>query len=217
MAATDVHAEQIVVVSESSFEALAGWGKSILSSLNIAHTTELSKTNRGYDLLVDGQRVQVELCKDRLTETSQKTSNFQFVAVHERLDLIKDRLDLSITQLAELFGVTRKTVYDWYEGAEPRRNAVNRMEILIDVLNRTSPEVDLARLKAVWNIPASGTSFRAVLCDDNLDLGTLQKALLEKLDELSTRMVATTNPMQKTTSQFGEAQLAEFERRTEHS
>jgi DNA-binding transcriptional regulator YiaG len=217
MAATDVHAEQIVVVSESSFEALAGWGKSILSSLNIAHTTQLSKTNRGYDLLVDGQRVQVELCKDQLTETLQKTSNIQLVAVAERLDLIKDRLALSITQLAELFGVTRKTVYDWYEGTEPRRNAANRIEILIDVLNRASPGVDLARLKAVWNVPVSGTSFRAVIGDDNLDVGTLQKALLEKLNELSTRMVATTTPMRKTTSQFGEAQLAEFGRQTDHS
>ncbi|MDO8843877.1 MAG: hypothetical protein Q7V32_06000 [Methylicorpusculum sp.] len=217
MAATDVHAQQIVVVSESSFEALAGWGKSILSSLNIAHTTELSKTNRGYDLLVDGQRVQVELCKDQLTEISQKTSNFPSLAVPERLDLIKDRLELSITQLAELFGVTRKTVYDWYDGTEPRRNTINRMEILIEALNGTSPEVDLARLKAVWNVPVSGTSFRALLGDDNLNAGTLQKALLEKLNELSTRMVATTSQMRKTSSQFGEVQLAEFERRTDYS
>ena len=217
MVATDIHAGQTILVAKSSSEMLAGWGESILSSFNIAHTTQLSKTNRGYELLVNEQRVQVELCKNQLTETSQKTSNIQLVAVAERLDLIKDRLALSITQLAELFGVTRKTVYDWYEGTEPRRNAVNRMEILIEVLNRASPEVDLARLKAVWNVPVSGTSFRAVLGDDNLNAGTLQKALLEKLNELSTRMVATTSPMRKTTSQFGEAPLAEFERRTNHS
>ena len=216
MATTDLHAQQAIIVLESSSELLSGWGKTILSSLNIANTTQLLKTNRGYELLVDEQRVQVELCDDQPTETSQKASNIQFVAVAERLDLIKDRLALSITQFAELFGVTRKTVYDWYEGTEPRRNAVNRMEILIEVLNRASSEIDLARLKAVWNVPVSGKSFRAVLGDDNLDADTLQKALLEKLNELSTRMVATTSPMRKTTSQFGEAQLAEFERRTDH-
>lgn len=216
MVATDIHAGQTMIVVESSSEMLAGLGKFILSSFNIAHTTQLFITNRGYELLVNEQRVQVELCKDQITETLQKTSNIQLVAA-ERLDLIKDRLALSITQLAELFGVTRKTVYDWYEGTEPRRNTVNRMEILIDVLNRASPGVDLARLKAVWNVPVSGTSFRSVIGDDNLDAGTLQKALLEKLNELSTRMVATTTPMRKTTSQFGEAQLAEFERQTEHS
>lgn len=216
MVATDIHAGQTIIIDKPSSEVLAGWGESISSLLNIAHTTQLSKTNRGYELLVDGQRVQVVLCQDQPTETSQNTPNIQLVAVAERLDLIKDRLALSITQLAELFGVTRKTVYDWYEGTEPRRNAVNRMEILIDVLNRVSPEVDLARLKAVWNVPVSGTSFRAVIGDDNLDAGTLQKGLLEKLNELSTRMVATTSPMRKTTSQFGEAQLAEFERQTDH-
>lgn len=216
MAATDVHAEQIVVVSESSFEALAGWGKSTSSSLSFIKTTQLSKIDRGYMLLVDGKPVFVVLNDDPQSETSQKTFNGQPVALAERLDLIKDRLALSITQLAELFGVTRKTVYDWYEGTEPRRTAVNRMEILIEVLNKASPEVDLTRLKAMWNVPVSGTSFRAVLGDDNLDADTLQKTLLEKLNELSTRMVATINPMRKTTSQFGEAQLAEFERRTDH-
>ena len=217
MIATDIHNNAKPIVIEASYEASAGLGKTILSSLNIAHTTELSKTRNGYKLFVNDQHVQVELCKDQLTETSQKTSNLQIVAVAERLDLIKDRLALSITQLAELFGVTRKTVYDWYEGTEPRRNAVSRMEILIDVLNKASPEVDLTRLKAVWNVPVSGTSFRTVLGNDNLDAGTLQKVLFGKLNELSTRMVATTTPMRKTTSQFGEAQLAEFERRTDHS
>jgi len=217
MATIDLHDQQAIIVYESSSALLSGWGKTILSSLNITNTTQLLKTTHGYALLVDEQRVQVELSDDQPTETSQKASNIQLVAVAERLDLIKDHLALSITQLAELFGVTRKTVYDWYEGTEPRRNAVNRMEMLIEVLNRASPKVDLARLKAVWNIPVSGTSFRAVLGDDNLDADTLQKALLEKLNELSTRMVATTSPMRKTTSQFGEAQLAEFERRTDHS
>ncbi|MDD5135682.1 MAG: hypothetical protein PHP01_09790, partial [Phycisphaerae bacterium] len=203
MAGTDIHTEQAIVVSESSSELLTGWGETILSSLNIAHTTQLLKTNSGYELLVDDRRVHIELCKDQHTETPQKTFNVQLVAIAERLDLIKDCLALSITQLAELFGVTRKTVYDWYEGTEPRPKAVNRMEILIEVLNKASPEVDLARLKAVWNVPVSGTSFRAVLGDDNLNADTLQKALLEKLNELSTRMVATTRPMRKTTSQFG--------------
>ena len=217
MATIDLHDQQAIKVYESSSALLSGWGKTILSSLNITNTTQLWKTTHGYALLVDEQRVQVELSDDQPTETSQKAPNLQFVAVAERLDLIKDHLALSITQLAELFGVTRKTVYDWYEGTEPRRSAVNRMEMLIEVLNRASPKVDLARLKAVWNIPVSGTSFRAVLGDDNLDADTLQKALLEKLNELSTRMVATTSPMRKTTSQFGEAQLAEFERRTDHS
>jgi DNA-binding transcriptional regulator YiaG len=217
MATTDINAQHVLVISESSSELLAGWGKTILSSLNLAHATELLKTNHGYELLVDNRRVQIELCEDQHADTPHNASDTQLVTVAERLDLIKGRLGLSITQLAELFDVTRKTVYDWYEGTEPRRNAVNRIEILIEVLNKASPEIDLVRLKAVWNISVFGKSFLAVLGEDNLDAGTLQNALLEKLNELSSRMVATTGRMRKTNLQFGEAQLAEFERRIDHS
>ena len=216
MAAMDIHnAGQSITVSEASFETLAGWGKLTASYLNITQTTQLSKVDRGYMLLVEGKPVVVMLSNTQQTVLSKITSSTQPVAITERLDLIKDRLVLSITQLAELFGVTRKTVYDWYEGTEPRRTATSRMEILINVLNGVSPEVDLARLKAVWNIPVSGKSFRTVFGDDNMDAVTLQKALAEKLNELSTRMVATTSSIQKSTSQFGDSQLAEFDRRTD--
>jgi DNA-binding transcriptional regulator YiaG len=216
MAVMDIHnVGQSITMSEASFETLAGWGKLTSSYLNITQTTQISKVDRGYLLLVDGMPVVVMLSDDQQTVSSKITSSTQPVAITERLDLIKDRLVLSITQLAELFGVTRKTVYDWYEGTEPRRNATSRMEILIDMLNGVSPEVDLARLKAVWNIPVSGKSFRTVFGDDNIDIETLQKALAEKLNELSTRMVATTSPIQKSTSQFGDSQLAEFDRRTD--
>lgn len=167
MATTDIHSERIILLAPS-FEMLAGWGKTILSSLKIDHTTQLLKTDSGYDLLVNEQRVRVELNKGQYTEEAVQASSLQPIIISERLDLIKDRLALSITQLAELFGVTRKTVYDWYEGTEPRRNTINRVETLIEALNRYS-ELDLTRLKTMWSIPVSGKSFRAVLNDENLD------------------------------------------------
>lgn len=216
MAASDIHAQSFIL-SEPSSELLAGWGRNILRTLNIAQATQISRTTRGYELLVNDQIVQFKLSKSQQAEAMAKIAIVQPVVVGERLDLIKERLALSITQLAELFGVTRKTVYDWYEGTEPRPKAINRMEMLIDVLNRASPEVDLARLKAVWSIPISGSSFRMVFSDDNMDAQSFQNALVEKLNELSTRMVATTTPMRKTISKFGESQLAEFDRRTEPS
>lgn len=216
MAVSDIHAQSIIL-SEPSSELLAGWGKKILGGLNLVQTTQISRTNRGYELLVNDQKVRIELSRNQQTEALEKISNAQPVVMGERLDLIKDRLSLSITQLAELFGVTRKTIYDWYEGTEPRPKAASRMEMLIDVLNQTSPETDLSRLKAVWSIPVSGASFRKVFNDDNMDAETFQNALVEKLHELSIRMVATASPMRKTISKFGEAQLAEFDRRTEQS
>jgi DNA-binding transcriptional regulator YiaG len=131
----------------------------------------------------------------------------------ERLDLIKSRLALSITQLAELFGVTRKAIYDWYDGAEPRRATTSRMELLIEILDAVPERIDIRRLKAVWNIPVSGKSFLAVFGDDKLDSISLRAVLKEKLHELSPRLVATTNSIQKRTSQLGEAHLAEIDRR----
>lgn len=215
MAASDIQTQPIIL-SEPSLELLTGWGKTILSTLNIAQTTEILKTKRGYDLLVDDQRVRIEFRKNQQTELLKKISTVQSIAMGERLNLIKDHLSLSVTQLAELFGVTRKTVYDWYDGTEPRPKTINRTEILLDVLNRAPPEVDLAKLKTIWSIPVSGASFRKVFSDDNMDAETLQNALVEKLNELSSRMVSTANPMRKTIPKFGEAQLAEFDRSTDH-
>ncbi|MBF6647172.1 hypothetical protein IT781_00970 [Methylobacter sp. BlB1] len=217
MVAADIHnaALSSLTVLQPSADVLAGWGRTTSSSLHINKTTQISKIECGYVLFVDGRLVIVKLSDNQYTETSQETSNSQPVAIAERLDLIKDRLALSITQLAELFGVTRKTVYDWYEGTEPRRTAINRMEILINVLNEVSPEVDLTRLKAVWNIPVSGKSFRMVFGNDNIDAEALQRALTEKLDELSSRIIASTGPMRKINPQFGEAHLAEFDKRTD--
>jgi DNA-binding transcriptional regulator YiaG len=146
---------------------------------------------------------------------TQENSNTPPVTLAERLDLIKDRLALSITQMSELFGVTRKAVYDWYEGAEPRAAMINRIETLIDIINTARPEIDLQRLKAVWNIPISGRSFLMVFGDDSIGIDTLRTTLVEKLDDLSPRMVKKTNSTQKTTSQIGESRLAEFDRRAD--
>jgi DNA-binding transcriptional regulator YiaG len=135
----------------------------------------------------------------------------------DRLNLIRERFALSITQMAELFGVTRKSIYDWYEGVEPRAAMTSRMEILIDALGAVPDVVDLQRLKVVWNIPVSGQSFCTVFNNANLDNDSLLKELKIKLRELSPRMVKKTSLPRKTTTQLGEAHLAEFDRHADFS
>jgi DNA-binding transcriptional regulator YiaG len=135
----------------------------------------------------------------------------------DRLNLIRECFALSITQMAELFGVTRKSIYDWYEGVEPRPAMRSRMEILVDALGAVPAAVDLQRLKVVWNIPVSGQSFCAVFNNDNLDNDSLLTELKTKLHELSSRMVKKTNLPRKATTQLGEAHLAEFDRRADFS
>lgn len=139
-------------------------------------------------------------------------NNLNSVALSERLNQVKNRLDLSITQMAELFGVTRKSVYDWYEGVEPRQIKISRMETLIDVLMDESINADLKRLKVVWNIPISGHSFREVFNNDKLDAVSLKSKLISTLHELSPRMVKSANSVYKTTTQFGSAHLVDIDR-----
>jgi hypothetical protein len=168
-------------------------------------------------VIIDGTPLIIRPVVDTASQTklTQDNSNIPPVTLAESLDLIKDRLALSITQMSELFGVTRKAVYDWYEGAEPRAAMINRIETLIDIINTARPDIDLQRLKAVWNIPVSGRSFIMVFGDDSIGIDTLRTTLVEKLDDLSPRMVKKTNSTQKTTSQLGESRLAEFDRRAD--
>lgn len=204
-------AEQVRRTPSSMLE---DWGKGVSFTLSSIKGTQPSVPNR-FVLLVDDQPVTFTLTSDRHTSTLKDVATVQSVALAQRLDSIKDRLALSVTQMSELFGVTRKSIYDWYEGKGQRSATALRMEILIDALSSPPPEVDLRRLKAVWNIAVSGESFRDVFGNDKLDTAALLAALIEKLHELSPRMVATTAPLRQTAPQIGEAHLAEFDRRAD--
>lgn len=171
------------------------------------------KQQRSLLILVDGSPLLISTKQDVEININDWAKTTQSLGHIERLDLIKDRLSLTITQMAELLGVTRKTVYDWYDGSEPRPTMLNRLEILIDAINSAPVDVDLRRLKTLWNIPISGKSFRAAFNDDNIDINTLRTALIEKLNELSTRMVEKSYSPYKSSAQYAESQVAEFDRR----
>lgn len=110
----------------------------------------------------------------------------------DQLNEIKDSLGLTVTQLAELFKVTRKTVYDWYDGADPRASA--RIEILNHVLHSLVIPGDMKRLKQVWNLPINGESFIDTV-NSGVDHEDLKAALESKLKDLAPRMVPPTrNP-----------------------
>lgn len=70
----------------------------------------------------------------------------------------------------------------------PRAATVNRAEILLDIIKESPQDIDLSRLKTVWNIPTSGRSFLAVLNDESLSVGELKSVALEKIVELSPRL-----------------------------
>ena len=180
---------------------------------NESSYTQPSQNLKKIIILIDGKPLLI-------SEESSKNSTFNTTAIQngsfkEQLDEIKTGLTLSITQLAELFGVTRKTVYDWYEGTTPRHGITSRMNILVDVLKSMPSEVDLPRLKTVWNIPVSGKSFRSIFNDEILDELSFRTTIDKKLYELSPRLAKKTGSQRKTSVQLGKAHLAEFDKYTD--
>jgi hypothetical protein len=135
-------------------------------------------------------------------------------AVPGQLDQIKSQLDVSVTQLAELFSVTRKTVYDWYEGQSPRNAKSDRIQALVDALDQRR-NIDLKRLKAFWNIALPDGSFRATLQNDTLSGLDLTAALTAKLDELSAEMAAMARVPRRGAPYAGESTLADAEHRSD--
>lgn len=192
--------------------------------------TAVSTTSANYhlnpiEILIDNNSLQItfegqsENLQNKIIENKE---DIQSTAIShaDRLDEVKDSLGLSITQLAELLNVTRKSIYDWYDGSvEPRIQSINRIEAVINTLNSLSTidkeVIDLKRLKVVWHIPVNGESFCSILNDDKLTVTALNEKLTTKLVELTPRMVKKTSSLKNTTIQVRDAHLAEFIRETD--
>ncbi|WP_162874176.1 hypothetical protein [Pseudomonas viridiflava] len=106
-----------------------------------------------------------------------------------RMESVQNKYNLSITQLAQLFSVTRKSVYDWMEDkSKPRAAIIEKTEILIDMANEAPPGIDLSRLKTVWSIPMDGQSFLDLLHDDRISTEALKDRALVKLEALGPKL-----------------------------
>jgi len=182
---------------------------------NEENQTQPSQNIQKIIILVDGQPLLISSGTNK--NSDENTVIQQSHSFKGQLNDIKTDLTLSITQLAELFSVTRKTVYDWYEGATPRNGVTRRMNILIDTIKLIPADADLTRLKTVWNIPVSGKSFRFIFNDEVTDELDFRTTLEEKLHELSPRMAKNMGSQRKATVQLGNAHLVEFEKHTDVS
>jgi len=180
---------------------------------NEENQTHSSLNRQKIIILIDGQPLLISRGANK--DSDENTVTQQGNSFKDQLNDIKTDLTLSITQLAELFSVTRKTVYDWYEGTTPRNRVTSRMNMLIDVIKSIPTDVDLARLKTVWNIPVSGKSFRSIFNDEISDELSFRTTIEQNLHELFPRMAKKTGFKRKTSIQLGEAHLAEFDKYTD--
>lgn len=130
----------------------------------------------------------------------------------ETIESLRSSLSLSVTQIAELFGVTRKSVYDWFEGAIPRAGVITKIQALHSIIAEISDEIDVSRLKFVWKVDVGTGSFIDILNNDKLEEPFLKVALVDKINELSSRMVSKGTRKDYPAMGSGEASLADFER-----
>lgn len=180
-------------------------------------TTSPNHVVRFKQLLVlatdDGRQVVMP----RVSVTDKALDSLAVLSVRDNLDAIKDDLGLSVTQLAELFDVTRKSVYDWFDGAEPRQNTLVRIDALVEALSAVPAEIDKKRLKGVWKVPVADRSFFAVLNDEKLDASNLGQALSDKLHQLYPRLLSSAASSVRASAALGNAHLAEFDRQGDFS
>lgn len=130
----------------------------------------------------------------------------------EKLDTIMEHLELTIKQVAELFDTPLKTVFDWFDGVIPlSQHDIDRVNVLIKIIDVKSPDIDLADLKTVWKIHISGKSFHGIFNGEVLDNNELYVDLLWQMRVLSTNLNINKTTQQIRT-QLGEAHLAEFDK-----
>ncbi|BAP77692.1 hypothetical protein MT1_0516 [Pseudomonas sp. MT-1] len=132
------------------------------------------------------------------------------ISFKAQIENVQDQLGLSITQIAQLFGVTRKTVYDWLDNAAPRANASNRMEFVADLIRQNESRLNLKRLKGVWQMAVNGRSFIDIVLDEELDQDSRMAAAMAKLEELAPRLGQTAFKLGKT--YLGNAHANDIER-----
>lgn len=103
------------------------------------------------------------------------------------LTWIKRSSDVTVSRLAELFGVTRKAFYGWTEGAEPKKGgSLARITALRDLLDKLPSDLHRTALLnlADEKLGGNGLSLRAVL-QGHVEEDGYRERLNGKLAELS--------------------------------
>jgi DNA-binding transcriptional regulator YiaG len=102
---------------------------------------------------------------------------------------LRENLKISITEVAALFKVTRKAVYDWLEGAKPRADMADRVRILRNVLDRELREESRNFLKRVWDQPINGDASLLSIMRES-EINALPASVKDGLNVLAPKLEA---------------------------
>ncbi len=133
----------------------------------------------------------------------------------ENLRRLKESLLLGISGLAELLGVTRKTVYDWFDGAEPKRDGRSaKVAALRTGVEKAISADERATIKRIWDLPlADGGTLRSILGAGDEDAVQLEAKINSALPELKSATGATEQSNSRSSrSDFGLAHTEDLVR-----
>lgn len=84
--------------------------------------------------------------------TSERDVVFPVESNVEKLESIRDRVGLNMTDLSSILGVSRPTIYAWLQGQEPRPEYINRISELREVAEKVGG-YNLPRIKKLVRRP----------------------------------------------------------------
>lgn len=108
------------------------------------------------------------------------------LTIAEQVAKIRASLGLNVSELAQVFQVTRPTVYGWLKGIEPQPAAVDRLTRLLKVATVVSEKkfarIDLLVRRPIGEAPFNGASLLSMMASDSAVSGA-HIELLSKLDQ----------------------------------
>jgi len=106
------------------------------------------------DWLEDWNVPQVDALGAHSSARSTAYSSQLTVVTRDVLDdakWLKENFSLSMSEMANLFGVTRKAVYDWFDGSRPRPQMSERIASVREILEKDIQKEHRRYVRQFWN------------------------------------------------------------------
>jgi len=143
----------------------------------LLYKAEYGKQNAQFPLTEDaGVGLNKDLSKYRRDESSKHP-----VTVSEQLKLITALYGFSKSELGKIFGVTRQSIYNWYNNDEPDPKHLKKIKCLADMVFNVDPQPsqEIFHVYANETIEGYDKSLFNYLLDD-----VLEKEKIEKLSSI---------------------------------
>lgn len=143
--------------------------------------------------------------------SQDETKDFQTQALLE-LRWAKDQLGLNVSELARLFGYSRKSLYDWFDnGVMPRRSVALRMQLFADGLRNWVDPQHMGSISNLLDTPTGNSSQTLTsILSREMPLGAANEALRIALVELNANLKDEAKARQSAAVYDGDAHISDI-------